>query len=70
MHAFKGLERNVVIAIDMEEIGESQYSMLHYTGLSRACLLLKAFLSQPKHRTYNELATAFGARLAEQPVAA
>ena len=29
MHAFKGLERQAVLAIDMAEIGEDQWSMLH-----------------------------------------
>src|SRR5205807_617354 len=34
MHAFKGLERLVVLATDMDEIGDPVRSMLHYAGLS------------------------------------
>lgn len=47
MHAFKGLERQVVLAVDMEEIGREEWSMLHYAGLSRARALLRVFLPEP-----------------------
>lgn len=67
MHSFKGLERGVVIAIDMEEIGEEHFAMLHYAGLSRARGLLRTFISQPKQTRYNDLARIFGARLGDGP---
>lgn len=63
MHAFKGLERPVVLAIDMEEIGHAMWSMLHYAGLSRASGLLHAFLPNASRKAYEKQAEAFGRRL-------
>lgn len=66
MHAFKGLERLVVLAVDMEEIGEPARSMLHYAGLSRARGLLHVFLPEPARPVYGEQASAFARRMAAQ----
>lgn len=63
MHSFKGLERPVVLAIEMDDLGEEQWAMLHYTGLSRACGLLRTFLPQARQATYNEQVKAFGTRV-------
>ena len=63
MHAFKGLEREAVIAIDMGEIGDPAWSMLHYAGLSRARCLLHVFAPNPTRRPYERQAEAFGRRL-------
>jgi hypothetical protein len=63
MHAFKGLERQVVIAIDMAEIGDPTWSMLHYAGLSRARGLLHVLLPASARRAYGRQAEAFGRRL-------
>ena len=63
MHAFKGLERQAVVAIDMGEIGHVQSSMLHYTGLSRARVLLHVFMPATAQGRYERQARAFGARL-------
>ena len=63
MHAFKGLERQAVVAIDMAEIGEDYWSMLHYTGLSRARVLLHVFLPAAAKLAYEKQARAFGSRL-------
>ena len=63
MHAFKGLERQAVLAIDMAEIGEDQWSMLHYTGLSRARVLLHVFLPASAKGRYDKQARAFGGRV-------
>lgn len=62
MHAFKGLERNVVIAIDMDEIGSPNHSMLHYAGLSRARTLLRAFVPAACRPAYVRLAEDFAKR--------
>lgn len=62
MHAFKGLERPVVIAVDMDGIGDPELAMLHYAGLSRARSLLHIFLSRPLKTAYEKQATAFGRR--------
>jgi hypothetical protein len=63
MHGFKGLERMVVVAIDMDEIGDGQWSMLHYAGLSRARCLLYTLIPSGARRAYERQARAFGARL-------
>ncbi len=63
MHAFKGLERLVVIAIDMDEIGQPAWQMLHYAGLSRACGLLRTFIPARRRPAYEKQAQAFGRRL-------
>lgn len=66
MHAFKGLERLVVLAIDADGIGDPKKSMLHYAGLSRARGLLHVFLSETSRAAYGSQATAFAARMAGQ----
>ena len=66
MHGFKGLERQAVIAIDLDEIGEDFWSMLHYTGLSRARVLLHLMLSASARTKYDQLAREFGSRLSVQ----
>lgn len=63
MHAFKGLERQVVIATDMAEIGEDQWAMLHYAGLSRARGLLHVLMPTSARRAYERQGQAFGRRL-------
>ena len=63
MHAFKGLDRQTVIAIDMHEIGDEYWSMLHYTGLSRARVLLHILLPMIKKSEYERLAREFGRKL-------
>ena len=62
MHSFKGLERKVVLAVDMERIGRPELSMLHYAGLSRATSLLKVFLLESLRPVYNEQAVEFSRR--------
>jgi hypothetical protein len=62
MHAFKGLERLAVLAVDMEEIGQAERAMLHYAGLSRARGILKVFLPDGARSKYSEQAVMFGQR--------
>ena len=66
MHAFKGLESQAVIAIDMDEIGDEYWSMLHYTGLSRARTFLRLLLPKSARSRYDQLARSFGNRLSIQ----
>ena len=66
MHAFKGLERQVVIAVDMAEIGSDVWSMLHYTGLSRARSLLHVLVPAAARKAYKKQAQAFGRRLQDR----
>lgn len=63
MHAFKGLDRQVVVAIEMAEIGAEQASMLHYAGLSRARGLLHVFLPRKCRPAYDRQAIAYGKRI-------
>jgi len=65
MHSFKGLERKVILAIDMDEIGREQWAMLHYAGLSRACGLLHAFLPESARPDYDRQVAVFAGRLAK-----
>lgn len=67
MQSFKGLERKVVLAIDIDEIGDEAWSMLHYAGLSRARTLLHIFLSRGKEDCYDEQSRSYGLRLANRP---
>jgi len=62
IHAFKGLERKVVLVTDLEEIGQEQWAMLHYAGLSRACGLLIAFLPERARAAYAVQVSAFTMR--------
>ena len=64
MHSFKGLERLVVLAVDMEGIGNPEAAMLHYAGLSRARGLLHTFLPESERGAYGQQAAAFAARMA------
>lgn len=66
MHSFKGLERLVVLAVDMEDMGNPKVSLLHYAGLSRARCLLHTFLPQHRKETYGTQAAAFAARMVGQ----
>ena len=68
MHAFKGLERQAVVAVDMAEIGEDYWSLLHYTGLSRARVLLHIFLPSAARGAYEKQARAFGTRLSVRTI--
>lgn len=66
MHAFKGLERQAVIAVDMADIGNDVWSMLHYTGLSRARSLLHVLVPVAARQAYKKQAQAFGRRLQDR----
>lgn len=62
-HAFKGLERKVVLAIDLDGIGDEARALLHYAGLSRAIGLLRPFVAEGERKHYACQAGRFGARL-------
>lgn len=68
MHGFKGLERPVVIALDMGEIGHERHSMLHYAGLTRAQGLLHILAPDAARSAYERQSQAFGRRL-QKPAA-
>lgn len=62
MHGFKGLERSVVLAIDMERIGDAGMAKLFYAGLSRARMILKVFLSESARSIYDDQVKQFAKR--------
>lgn len=68
MHRFKGLERKVVLAIDLERIGDPSLGMLHYAGLSRARGLLRPFVADADRALYEKQAQRYGERIAKQQV--
>jgi hypothetical protein len=63
MHAFKGLERKVVLAIDLVDLGNPTYAQLYYVGLSRARTMLSVFIPEQSRGAYEELAQRFSRRL-------
>lgn len=64
MHAFKGLERKVVLAIDLEGIGDEMWSLVHYAGLSRAIGLLRPLVADHERKNYRAQTERFAARMA------
>ncbi|MBB3472747.1 nuclease-related domain-containing DEAD/DEAH box helicase [Sphingomonas sp. BK345] len=66
MHAFKGLERQVVIATDLEDVGHERMAMLHYAGLSRARTLLHVLMPASERRAYDRQAEKFGRNLQQR----
>jgi KaiC/GvpD/RAD55 family RecA-like ATPase len=66
MHAFKGLERPVVIAIDVDNVGHDRFDMLHYAGLSRARTLLHVLMPARENKAYDRQAEKFGRRLQQR----
>nr|WP_240901296.1 NERD domain-containing protein [Thioalkalivibrio sp. XN279] len=63
IHAFKGLERKCVIAIDIQGLEDEAKALLHYAGLSRAQFLLTTFLQSDTKVEYERRLREFGARL-------
>lgn len=63
MHGFKGLERPIVLALDMGEIGHELHSMLHYAGLTRAQALLHVLAPESARPAYERQSHAFGRRM-------
>ncbi len=62
--AYKGLERKIVVAIDLNDLESDQSRLLHYCGLSRARSVLIVFLSEKDKGAYEQLAYQFGERMA------
>lgn len=62
MHSFKGLERKVVLAVDMDTIGDPECAKLHYAGLSRATTLLKLYLPESAKPSYMKQGVSYGKR--------
>jgi len=65
IHSFKGLERKIVIAWDLDDLDHELNRLLHYCGLSRARSCLFVFINESQRTAYERLATEFGIRQAE-----
>jgi hypothetical protein len=63
MHAFKGLERSIVIAVDLEIIEKREKQLLLYCGLTRAKAGLVCCIPDALRKTHDELSAEFGRRL-------
>lgn len=70
MHAFKGLERRVVLAWDLDALDHDESRLLHYCGLSRALACLVTFIPESQRTCYDRFASEFGGRRARAPVRA
>jgi superfamily I DNA/RNA helicase len=62
--AFKGLESDVVLLIDINSLGTGQSSQAVYVGASRAKSLLAVFYHEAVRQMYAKRARAFGEQLA------
>jgi len=67
MHAFKGLERKMVIAADVfdQDIPDLKRHILCYSGLSRALTGLILLVNEKDKKEHEKSMREFGARLAE-----
>ena len=61
---FKGLEANVVVLADVDDLLSDQPRSYAYVGTSRARALLAIFLKEAEKPAYEELARRFGSRFA------
>ncbi len=62
---FKGLEADVVILVEVEELATTQARQEMYVGCSRARAILDVFVSQSASSEFDELALEFGASIQE-----
>lgn len=61
--AFKGLERDVVFLIDLENVDQPHMSELLYVGASRPRVLLRIYAAETTHEWFGERAQQLGRRL-------
>jgi DNA helicase IV len=63
--AFKGLEADAVVIIDIDDLTSETARGGLYVGASRARVLLALFISEAVRQDYERLAVDFGRRLTE-----
>jgi hypothetical protein len=63
--AFKGLEADVVLLVDVDDLSTNDGLASVYVGASRAKLALYVFISNAEHAQFKNLAKEFGRLLAE-----
>jgi len=66
---FKGLESDVILLVDVEDLDSAGARQSLYVGASRCKVLLHVFLAESVRQDYESLAGEFGARLAAPPEA-
>lgn len=59
---FKGLEKRIVLAVDIEDLLSDSKKLLHYCGLSRARFGLVVYLHEQEKENFNKLAQIYGQR--------
>jgi hypothetical protein len=62
--SFKGMESDVVLLVDVEDLHSPEARQSLYVGLSRSRAVLAVFMSEAVRGEYEELASDFGERLA------
>ena len=65
--SFKGLEKDVVILVGIDDLQSGSARIALYVGLSRAKGILVPFVSESQRENYEELSTMLGHRIATQP---
>ncbi len=59
---YKGMEKSIVLAVDIEDLLNDSKKLLHYCGLSRARFGLIVFLHEREKAHFSSLARIFGQR--------
>ena len=68
--SFKGMESDVVLLVDVDDLHSPEARQSLYVGLSRSRAVLAVFMSEVVRNDYEELASDFGERLARESTAA
>jgi hypothetical protein len=62
--SFKGLEADVVLLVDIDDLKDSRRLLAMYVGASRARAILHVFVNESQRAAYSELAFKFGSATA------
>lgn len=66
VHSFKGLESDVVVLVDVQDLSNADSLLTLYVGATRAKAKLSVFLDRRLEARYRDLAAEYGERLMEQ----
>jgi superfamily I DNA/RNA helicase len=62
--SFKGMESDVVVLVNVDDLHSPEARQALYVGLSRSRAVLAVFMSEAVRDEYEDLASEFGERLA------
>ncbi|QDU33022.1 Nuclease-related domain protein [Poriferisphaera corsica] len=62
IHSYKGLERRAVVVIDIQDLNDSYFQLLHYCGLTRARSMMTVLVNKREKEVYDEFARQYGIR--------